>query len=199
MLTTRSAVQETKTYTIRNVDAQPKTLIIEHAERPGYKLINRTPSEKTTDSYRFEVKVAPSANETFPIQEERVFDQSVAVSSATPDTVASWLQNKALSDTGRMQLEQIAAKKREIAENDAALEQADQDQRGLAEDQDRLRKNLQSLNSVAGQQDQVQQYARQLSAAEVRLATLRDNRSQLQRKKTALQGELNALIEKADF
>jgi hypothetical protein len=199
ILTIRSAVQETRTYTIRNVDAQPKTLIIEHAERPGYKLINRTPSEKTTDSYRFEVKVAPSANETFPIHEERVFDQSVAVSSATPDTVASWLQNKTLSDNGRMQLEQIAAKKREIAENDAALEQADQDQRGLAEDQDRVRKNLQSLSSVAGQQDQVQQYARQLSAAEARLATLRDNRSQLQRKKSALQGELNALIEKADF
>jgi hypothetical protein len=198
-LTTRSAVQETKAYTIRNVDAQPKTLIIEHTERPGYDLINRTPSEKTANSYRFEVKVAASGTETFPLQEERVFDQSVAVSSATPDTVASWLQNKTLSDSGRMQLEQIAAKKREIAENDTALEQVDQDQRGLSEDQDRLRKNLQSLNSVPGQQDQVQQYARQLAASEARLATLRDNRSQLQRKKAALQGELNGLIEKADF
>ena len=45
----------------------------------------------------------------------------------------------------------------------------------------------------------MQQYARQLSASEARLATLRDNQSQLQRKKTALQSELNALIEKAEF
>ena len=198
-LTTRSAVQETKTYTIKNIDAQPKTLIIEHAERPGYKLLNRTPSEKTTDSYRFEVKIPASGNETFPIQEERIYDQSVAVSSATPDTIITWLQNKALSDAGRMELEQIAAKKREIADNDAALDQVNKDQKGLAEDQDRLRRNLQSLNSVAGQQDQVQQYARQLAASEAKLATLRDNQAQLQRKKAALQAELNGLIERADF
>jgi len=198
-VSTRSAVQETKTYTIKNVDAQPKTLIIEHAERPGYKLVNQKPSEKTADAYRFEVKIAASGSETFPIQEERVYDQSVAVSSATPDVVATWLQNKSLSDTGRKELEQIAAKKAEIAENDEALAQIDRDLRSLSEDQDRLRRNLQSLNSVAGQQDQVQQYARQLAASETRLATLRDSQSQLRRKKAALQTELNGLIEKADF
>ena len=39
ILTTRNAIQETKTYTIKNVDAQAKTLVIEHAERSGYKLL----------------------------------------------------------------------------------------------------------------------------------------------------------------
>jgi len=198
-LTTRSALQETKTYTIKNVDAQLKTLIIEHTQRPGYKLVNQKPSEQTADAYRFEVKVGSAGTATFPLQEERVLEQSVSVLSATPDAVASWLQNKTLSDAGRRQLEQIAAKKREIAENDSALEQVDQDQRGVSEDQDRFRRNLQSLGSVAGQQDQVQQYARQLAASETKLATLRDNQSQLRRKKATLQSELNALIDKAEF
>ena len=35
VMTTRSAVEETKTYTIKNVDAKAKTLIIEHGERPA--------------------------------------------------------------------------------------------------------------------------------------------------------------------
>jgi hypothetical protein len=198
-LTMRTAAQETKTYTIKNVDAQPKTLVIEHPQRPGYKLLNQKPSEQTANAYRFEVKMTASGTETFAVQEERVYDQTVAVSNATPDVMTTWLQNKALSDAGRAQLQQILQKKGEIAENDAALQQVATDQQSLTQDQDRLRRNLQSLNAVAGQQDQVQQYARQLAASETKFAALRDNESQLRRKKTQLQAELNGLIDKADF
>ena len=199
VLTTRSAVQETRTYTIHNVDAQPKTLVIEHAQRAGYKLLNQKPSEKTATAYRFEVKVPASGEATFPVQEERTFDQTTQVSSATPDVLATILQNKVLSDAGRRQLEQIAQKKSEIATNDAALQQNEKDQQNVTQDQDRLRRNIQSLNAVAGQQDQVQQYARQLAASEARMAALRDAGGRLRTQKTALQAELNALIEKADF
>jgi hypothetical protein len=199
VVTTRLAAQETRTYTIKNVDAQPKTLIIEHPERQGYKLLNQTPSEKTSNAYRFEVKVAASASATFPLQEERVYDQTTSVSSVTPDIIATWLQNKALSDAGRQQLQQISQKKADIAANDAALQQAKSDQQKLTEDQTRLRQNIQSLNAVAGQQDQVQQYARQLAAGEAKFAALRDTQSQLERKKTQLQSDLNTLIDRADF
>jgi hypothetical protein len=199
ILTTRSAIQETKTYTIKNIDAEPKTLVIEHTQRPGYKLLNRKPSETTANAYRFEVKLAASGSETFPLEEERVFDQTVAMSSATPEILATWIENKSLSDNARRQLEQIASKKREIASNQAALDQVQLDQRNLTQDQDRLRRNIQSLNAVAGQQEQVQQYARQLAASEARLAGLRDRDSQLRTQKTKLQSELADLIEKADF
>jgi hypothetical protein len=198
-LTTRNAIQETKTYTIKNVDAQAKTLVIEHAERPGYKLLNQTPSEKTSNAYRFEVKVPASAEQTFAVAEERVFDQNLSLTSATPDLLATWIQNKALTDAGRRQLEQIAQKKSDIAASDAALAQVQADQRDAAQDQERMRQNIQSLNAVAGQQDQVQQYARQLAATESKLATLRDSESALRKKSAALQAELNSLIDKADF
>src|SRR5580658_234354 len=45
MLTTRLAQQETRTFAIQNVDQKPKTLVIEHPERPGFKLLNQKPSE----------------------------------------------------------------------------------------------------------------------------------------------------------
>ncbi|HWZ30793.1 MAG TPA: DUF4139 domain-containing protein [Bryobacteraceae bacterium] len=199
VLTTRSAVEETKTYTIKNVDAKAKTLIIEHAERQGYKLLNQKPSETTANAYRFEVKLAGAGTETFPVKEERVFDQTVALTSATQDILTAWIQNKALSDAGRRQLEQIAQKKREIADNNAALTFADGDLTNLTQDQQRIRSNIQSLNNVSGQQDLVQQYARQLAASETKLATIRDRQAQLRRTKTTLESELNSLIEKADF
>jgi hypothetical protein len=66
-------------------------------------------------------------------------------------------------------------------------------------DQERIRQNINSLNHVSGQQDQVQKYAKQLADQEVQLAALRDRNSELERKKTALQSDLNSFIEKMDF
>jgi hypothetical protein len=199
VLTSRIAAQETKTYTIKNVDAKPKTLVIEHAQRPGYSLLERKPSETTANAYRFEVKLAASATETFPVREERVYDQTTSVSSMTPGVLATFVQNKALSDTARRQLDQIAQKKSEVAANEAAVRQAEADLNSLTQDETRLRSNIESLNRVSGQQDQVQQYARQLAAAEAKLAALRDTQSDLRRKGAALQSELNALMEKIEF
>ena len=198
-VTTRSAVEETKTYTIKNVDPGRKTLIIEHKQRQGYKLLDGKPSETTADAYRFEVNVGGNATETFAVREERVYDQTMSVSSLTPDVIATYLQNKGLSEAGRRQLDQIAQKKREVAANDGQLRQVQADLNSLTQDQERQRKNIQSLRNVAGQQDLVQQYARQLAGAEVKLAGLRDQQGELQRKKATLESELNGLIEKSEF
>jgi chromosome segregation ATPase len=145
------------------------------------------------------VKLAASATETFPVREERVFDQTTSVSSMTPDVLATFVQNKALSDAARRQLDQIAQKKSEVAANEAAVRQTDSDLNSLTQDETRLRSNIESLNRVSGQQDQVQQYARQLAATETKLAALRDTQSDLRRKGATLQSELNALMEKVEF
>jgi hypothetical protein len=199
VLTTRSATQETKTFTIKNVDAKAKMLVIEHAQRPGYTLLERKPSETTANAYRFEVKLAASETATFPVREERVFDQSYSVTNLTPDVLAAYVQNKTLSDAARRQLDQIAQKKSEIAANDTATRAAEEDVKSLTQDQSHLRSNMESLNRVSGQQDQVQQYARQLAATETRLAALRDTQTDLRKKKTALESELNSLMEKIEF
>ena len=199
LLTTRSAMQETKTYTIKNADAKAKTLIIEHAQRPGYTLLERKPLETTPNAYRFEVKLASSASETFAVKEERIFDQSMAVSSLTPDFISTVIQNKALPEAARRQLELINQKKTQIAANEAGLHETDQELNNLAQDQNRVRSNMESLNRVTGQQDQVQQYARQISANEARLAALRDTQNNLRRQRTTLDRELNSLLERLEF
>jgi DNA repair exonuclease SbcCD ATPase subunit len=199
VLTTRVASDETKTYTIRNVDAKAKTLIIEHSQRPEYKLLNQKPSETTSNAYRFEVKLAANATEKFPVAEERVYDTTTAVSSLTPDVLVTYTQNKVLSDAARRQLEQILQQKRQIADAAAKLQGIEADIKNVTQDEQRMRQNISSLNNVSGQQDQVQRYARQLGAEETRLATLRDQSSDLAKKKSALESELNALIEKIEF
>jgi len=198
-LTARTAQEEVKTYSIRNVDQKPKTLVIEHAQRPGYKLLNQKPAETTTNAYRFEVKLGPDSTEKFPVTEERVYDNTTTVSSLTPDVLLTYVQNKAISETGRRQLQQIVDLKRQIADLDGRIRQVDGETKDLVTDQTRIRQNIQSLNQVSGQQDQVQKYARQLAAQETQLATMRDQESDLKKQKTAAESNLNGLIEKLDF
>ncbi len=199
ILTTRSAVQETKTYTIRNVDQKPKTLVIEHPVRVGFKLLNQKPAETTASAYRFEVRLAAAASEKFPVVEERVYDSSVTVMNLGSEVLMSYVQNKALSEAARKQLERIAGQKRRIAETDAEARGLDTEIADLTKDQDRLRENIASLNRVSGQQEQVQKYARDLAAQESRLAGLRDRLSETRKRRATLESELNSLMEKVEF
>ena len=199
ILTMKYAAEETRTYTIRNVDKKAKTLIIEHPIRPGYTLLNQKPMEKTATNYRFEVPLAAGATQEFVVNEERVYDQSTAVTNLTPDILVNYIQNRSLSDAGRRQLQRIADQKRLIAANDAALQDADTQNRQLSSDEDRVRRNIQSLNNVSGQQQQVQTYARQLDTIEQQLATLRDKQADLPAKRTALQSDLDKMIEALTF
>jgi len=199
ILNTRYAAEETRTYTVRNVDQKAKTLIIEHPLRPGYTLLSQKPKEKTATNYRFELALAAGATQEFVVNEERVYEESTAVSNYSPDMLVNYLQNRALSDAARRQLQRIADQKRQIAENDRALQDAGTQMTGLTADEDRVRRNIQSLNNVAGQQQQVQTYARQLDAQEQQLAALRDKQSELQKKKSSLQTALDQLVEALTF
>lgn len=199
VLTTRTAAVEIRTYTIHNVDQKAKTLVIEHPARPEYTLLERKPTEKTANAYRFEVKLAASATEKFPVTEERVYDSSFAVTNLTPDLLVTYIQNKNLTDASRRQLTEILNRKRDIAGTEAETHRVEAQVNTIVRDQDRIRQNINSLRQVSGQQDQVQKYAKQLADQEGQLATLRDHQSELERKHAALQSELNSLIEKMDF
>jgi hypothetical protein len=199
ILTTHMAEVETKTYTIKNVDQKAKTLIIEHPARPEYTLLERKPTDKTANAYRFEVKLAAGTTEKFPVTEERVFENSFMVTNVTPDVLISFIQNKDLSAAARKQLSEIVNRKAQIADADAEMHRTEGQVNTVVRDQDRIRQNINSLNHVSGQQEQVQKYARQLADQEGQLATLRDRQSELERKRGALQSELDSLIEKMEF
>ena len=199
ILTTRNAALEIKTYTIRNVDQKVKTLIIEHPARPEYTLLDRKPWEKTSNAYRFEVRLAAGATEKFPVTEERVYDNSIAITDLTPDVLFTYVRNKNLSDSARTQLEQIAASKQQIASAASEMERLEGQINDVIHDQERLRQNIGSLNKVSGQQQQVQAYAQRLSSQESQLASLRDHRAELDRKRAALEAEVSSSIESMTF
>ena len=166
ILTTKLAAEETRTYTVRNVDQKAKTLILEHPLRPGYTLLNQKPAEKTPTAYRFEIPLAAGATQEFAVSEERVYDQSYPVTNLTPDVLLTYVQQPRPQ---RRRPAPVAADRRpEIADRRNAERAAATPQNqmhDLTTDEDRIRQNIESLNNVSGQQQQVQNYARQLDAA----------------------------------
>jgi hypothetical protein len=198
-ITAKTGIEETTTYTIRNIDNRAKTLILEHPLRPGYKLLTQKPAETTAAMQRFSVALRPAATETFVVKEDNLHDEYISVSSSTPDAILAIAANRSLSPQAKQQLERIAAQKRQIAEADRAIRAAEQRIQSLSTDQDRLRQNLASLRSISGQQEVVQRYARDLDSREQQIVALRDQAAAERTKKSALESELNAMIERLEF
>ena len=199
ILTAKASTEETKTYTIKNVDPRGKTLIIEHPLRGGYKLMGLTASEKTATAYRFSLNLKPNSEEKFVVKEEYVYDQSYAISSSTPDQILIFLRNPNLSPAGKQALEKIQLLKSQIAESDRRLRTTEAQSASLEKDQERLRENIRSLNSVSGQAQQVQRYASDLSTRETKIVELRDQAQAERQKKGGLESELNGFLATVTF
>jgi hypothetical protein len=199
-LTSRSAVIDKKNYSVRNIDPRAKTLIIEHAIRGNYKLIDTAkPMETATNVYRFEVKVPASGSIEFPVTEENLYDQQFSVSSLSPDSLLVYIQNKTLTDAARKQLAAISDLKTQIAANATEKQELEGDIQNVTHDEDRNRQNIASLSSVSGQQQIVQEYARKLADQETQIAKLHDRQTALDTQRGSLQAQLDTAIKKLDF
>jgi hypothetical protein len=199
LLTTRTAVKMTTTYTVDNADAKAKSLAIEHPIQAQMKLLQPKADETTAKNYRFMLALEPHATAKLSVVEEQEIASSVSISSLTPDDLLLHLQQKSLPTGAKPQLEAIAAKKNQVAEADNQLKQIETEMAEIEREQNRLRQNISSLRAVAGQQEQVNRYASEMGRSDVRLAELRDQQSGLRKRRAALQGELTALIEKLSF
>ena len=200
LLTIRYSRLQKKIYTIKNVDARAKTLIVEHPITSGFTLLDTAkPIETTARLYHFEIKLPATGSLDFPVTEENVYDQQTAVSSMTPDSLLVWIRNKALSDSARRQLQQINDLKTQLANNEAEKRRIDGDVQNVTRDEERNRQNISSLSSVSGQQQIVQDYARKLADQEVQITKLRDRQAALDTQRATLQTQLNTLIGKLEF
>lgn len=199
ILTASMSRVETTTYTVRNVDAKSKALIVEQPVMPSYSVVSPKPIETTATAWRFQVELPGAASTKLRVVLERVYDQTVGLSSLTPDSIRVWTQNKGSSDAARRQLEQLIDLKRQLAVAESEIASVKTEVTSITQDEDRTRQNLSSLNGVSGQQQQVQTYARQLAQLESRIAALRDRQAMLDKQKIQLQQQVSTSIERLAF
>ena len=141
-----SETRERKTYTVRNTDERPRTVIIEHPVRAGWQMRSTTKPEETTSSLmRFRVEVGPKQTVSLPIEEARPEVATYALSSVTPDQIALFVRQKSMNPQIEEALGRVLAQKKVVSDLNAQSQQREREVELIFEEQQRLRENLKAL------------------------------------------------------
>jgi hypothetical protein len=189
-------VVEKKTYKIRNNNDAPRSIVLEHSVRPGWKLVAATPAETTANYYRFKLESRQKSTTEFTVQEESPLESSFAVSSITPDQIALWIRERSIDPEIEKALQTIAEKKNEINDLSQRIAALDREQNDIFKDQERVRGNLQRLGQNPEEATLRQRYIRQLETQENRLSAMKTDREKLESARMAAQKQLDSMIQK---
>ncbi|HVN09227.1 MAG TPA: hypothetical protein VMV61_09655, partial [Patescibacteria group bacterium] len=195
-----SGIREQKTYTIRNEDTHPRTVVIEHPRRPEYKLVgDLEPAETTAAMYRFRVNVEPKKTATLTVPEEKPVETRYAVTNLTDDQITVIARQRIISPEVEEALRKILAQKGVIAGIDHELATRRDETKRIFDDQQRLRENMKALKGSAEEKALLERYTRELNDEEDRLAAIRKETSDLETRRAAAQAELNRMVEALQF
>jgi hypothetical protein len=192
--------REKRTYTVRNEDSKARTVVIEHPNRAGWKLVSAAkPDETAPNAYRFRVQVSPKATASLTIEELRAMDTSYQVTNFTDDQLAMFARQRALTPDVEQALKGIVAKKGEVASVNNELADRMRETEQIFKDQERLRENLKALGSRTEEKALLGRYTRQLDEQETRLDVIKREIAERETKRAKLQAELDALVQGLSF
>jgi hypothetical protein len=195
-----SEVREQKTYTIRNEDTHPRTVVIEHPRRPEYKLAAELePAETTAGMYRFRVQVPAKKTEMLTVKEAKPLETRYIIGNLTDDQVTLFVRQKTINPEIEAALRKIVAQKGVIAGFDRELQSRRDETKRIFDDQQRLRENMKALKGSAEEKALVERYTKELNEQEDRLAAIRKESADLEAKRAEAQSELSRMIEALQF
>jgi hypothetical protein len=188
--------RQENTYTIRNRDSSPRTIVIEHPARPGWKLNDdEKPVESSTSFHRFRLTVEPKKTETLLVKEYRPITNSYQLSNISEDLIKFFLSQKMISPEIEQALRKVMAQKATVAVIDGEVASRNSKISGIAEDQQRVRENMKALKGSAEEKALVARYVRELNEQEDRVQSLHHEVADLQLKREDAQKTLNEMIE----
>jgi len=192
-----SELRERKTYTVRNEDTTPRSVVIEHLARPEWKLAadGPKPEEISAGLYRFRLTVEPKKTATLVVREARPLETRYALGNLTDDQIALFLRERTVNPDVEQALRRIVAQKNEVARFQMQIEQRQKEISRIFEDQQRLRENMKALKGSAEEKALTQRYTQQLADQETRLETLRREMADLEGKRQQAQAALDAMIQ----
>lgn len=193
-------VREKKTYTFRNEDTSPRTVIVEHPVRHGYELRSEIhPDETTADWMRFRVHIDPKQTATLVVEEARPVETSYQLTNVDPQQVELFVRQRSIDKSVEAALRKVLDRKAAIAAIDAQKESRDDEMTKIFDDQQRLRENMKALKGSAEEKSLVQRYTQQLNEQETHLETLRKEVAQFEQQSSSAQEALDKMIEGLAF
>ncbi|MGH9732436.1 MAG: carboxypeptidase regulatory-like domain-containing protein, partial [Candidatus Acidiferrales bacterium] len=159
MSMTRELRQST-TYTVRDDDTTPRTVLIEHPLRVGWKLAEATPkpAETTSNVYRFRVSVKPKETSKLEVGESEPLETRYEISNVTGDQITLFLKQKSINPEVEAALRKIVEQKNRIAALDAEISRRNGEKQKIYDDQQRIRENLKALKGSPEERALTQRY-----------------------------------------
>jgi hypothetical protein len=195
VMTQESEVRERKTYTFRNEDASPRTVLVEHAVRNGYTLRSETkPEETTADWMRFRLRVEPKQTAALVVEESRPVAATWHLANIDARQVEFFVRQQSINKAVEEALGPILAQKDVVAELDSKKDALDEEMKKIFDDQQRLRENMKALKGSSEEKLLVQRYTQQLNEQETRLDRLGKETERIQKEMDAAQEVVNRMI-----
>jgi hypothetical protein len=196
-MTQSTQERQENTYTIRNRDTSPRSVVIEHPARPGWKLADddAKPAESSASFHRFRLTVDSKQTATLLVKEYRPISNSYALTNVTDSQIKFFLEQKMINADVEKALRRILLQKNDIAGLDALIAGRRTQVTSISDDQQRVRENMKALKGSAEEKALVERYVRELNEQEDRVQALRSEISELQQKREAAQSTLNGMIE----
>ena len=195
MIQTREDREE-RTYTIHNRDISPRTVVLEHPARQGWKLADGViPDETTVSFHRFRLTVDPKKTATLNVAEFHPVSTRWQINNLSDKEIGYFVDGKMLTPDVEQALRRVIAQKDELVGIDAEISSRRSQIDSISEDQKRLRENLKALKGSAEEKALVERYARELNTQEDRVLSLQKEMSDLRQKRDASQKTLSQIIE----
>jgi hypothetical protein len=193
-------IRDRKTYTFRNEDAAPRTVIVEHPVRREYELRGDVkPIETTANWMRFRVPVESKQTASLVVEEARSQTHSYMLSNLSMQNVELFVRQKSIDKTLEEALRKVLAQKAAIGELTGRKNVRDSEMGKIFDDQQRLRENMKALRGSVEERALLQRYTQQLNEQETRLAELRKEIDELAAQIQSAQAALDQMVQDLSF
>jgi len=196
-MTQVSEEQQRTTYTVRNQDATPRVLVIEHPARTDWTFLknSKQPEEQAPGTSRLRIEVAPNATAMLPVEEVHPLLTTYQISNLTDDQIVYFSKQGSVTAEMADALKKISAQKAVVAKLEQEMEDRQKDIDRIVDDQGRLRENMKALRGSAEEKALLQRYTKQLDDQETQIANLRKKITDTEAQRDAANEKLETMID----
>ena len=187
-----NTLQSTREYRADNRSTHDKTIVIEHAFRPGSKLVDTpAPFETTPGLYRFKA-VAPAGKvSTFTVKEELAMGSSLAILATDIPVLLQYSRTNEIPANVRDALAKAAALRQSVAEVERDINARTQRIAEITAEQTRIRENMKTVSQTT---EYYQRLLGKLNEQESSIETLQKERDDLTAKRDGLRKQLEDYV-----
>jgi hypothetical protein len=179
-------------YNMKNRGTRNRTVLVEHPFQPEWTLVApKEPAERARAVYRFAVPVAAGKSAKLSVVEERIVEQSVAVTSMQTGTIDFYVKSQTVSRSVRDALGKLLALKQKLADTTDQRNRVEAKVRDIGADQDRIRANMDRLSQSS---ELYKKYVKTLTDQEEEIAKLRDQTALLRDQEASQKKDVETYI-----